>query len=660
MNRTFLIITFTFLCRLLMSSQATSLAIDCQNPGWLSSMINYGDQQTIYNLTITGYLNGTDIKFIRQLNLNRNLHGVINLENANFVAGGGAYYNSKYTKDNTFTDFMFADLKKMQKIILPKSLEAFDGSGQFSKTQLDTLVINGNMEFVNVGYFHSGLGYSFWLVRCIFFPEGVRKIHMHNLFSKSANLNNIELFFPSTLGWIDGSTSCDKDDAVFHCNSIRPDTITIGNYSNNYYSLFNRGTIYVPKGTKELYQQSIFRKLTIIEDILVEGIALENDSISIHIGETKTINASVFPEDAVNQDIIYESKDSNICSIDSTGYIKALSIGKTVIYAYSYNKEFVDSCVVQVFAHTSSVTVDTSIKLRLGEEVQLNGRTYPEESDGCIAWKSSNEGIATVNNNGLVKGISLGYCVVTATSVDGGFSADCLVTVVQPVYGVTIEKHTLSLDVGEQEQLYANIQPVNADNKRVIWSSSNSEIAEVDIDGNVTAKKSGIAFIKAESEDNPLAIDSCKVIVNQPVTGITLNHMNCELHRIGETLQLVATVLPEDASNKGVRWASSNESVCIVSNGTVVAVGFGTCVIIATTVDGNYIATCTIKVVEGADLPGDVNRDGEVNVADINATITIILGGIVDEQTMERADVNGDREINIADVNAIIKIILGN
>lgn len=142
MNRTFLIITFTFLCRLLMSSQATSLTIDCQNPGWLSSMINYGDQQTIYNLTITGYLNGTDIKFIRQLNLNRNLHGVINLENANFVAGGGAYYNSKYTKDNTFTDFMFADLKKMQKIILPKSLEAFDGSGQFSKTQLDTLVIN--------------------------------------------------------------------------------------------------------------------------------------------------------------------------------------------------------------------------------------------------------------------------------------------------------------------------------------------------------------------------------------------------------------------------------------------------------------------------------------------------------------------------------------
>ena len=184
-------------------------------------------------------------------------------------------------------------------------------------------------------------------------------------------------------------------------------------------------------------------------------------------------------------------------------------------------------------------------------------------------------------------------------------------------------------------------------------------IVDVDNDGNVTAKKRGVAFVKATSEDNPLAVDSCKVTVNQPVTGITLNYKNYELHQIGETLQLVATVLPEDASNKEVRWVSSNESVCIVANGTVVAVGYGTSVVIATTVDGNYMATCTVTVVEGADLPGDVNHDGEVNVADINIIIDIILGGNVDDQTRERADVNGDGEVNIADINAIIGIILG-
>ena len=96
----------------------------------------------------------------------------------------------------------------------------------------------------------------------------------------------------------------------------------------------------------------------------------------------------------------------------------------------------------------------------------------------------------------------------------------------------------------------------------------------------------------------------------------------------------------------------------MVANGTVVAVGYGTSVIIATTVDGNYMATCTVTVVEGVDFPGDVNHDGEVNIADINAIINIILGGNVDDQTRERADVNGDGEVNIADINAIIDIIL--
>ena len=70
------------------------------------------------------------------------------------------------------------------------------------------------------------------------------------------------------------------------------------------------------------------------------------------------------------------------------------------------------------------------------------------------------------------------------------------------------------------------------------------------------------------------------------------------------------------------------------------------------------MATCTITVVEDADLTGDVNHDGEVNVADINTIINIILGGNVDDQTRKRADVNGDGEINIADVNALLAIIL--
>ena len=70
------------------------------------------------------------------------------------------------------------------------------------------------------------------------------------------------------------------------------------------------------------------------------------------------------------------------------------------------------------------------------------------------------------------------------------------------------------------------------------------------------------------------------------------------MFNIGESIQLEATVLPEDASNKDVRWSSSNESICVVSQGKVIATGYGTAVVLASTVDGGFLASCTITVEE--------------------------------------------------------------
>lgn len=116
-----------------------------------------------------------------------------------------------------------------------------------------------------------------------------------------------------------------------------------------------------------------------------------------------------------------------------------------------------------------------------------------------------------------------------------------------------------------------------------------------------------------------------------PVTGITLNKQSAVLTRIGETLALVATVQPANASNKDVTWSSTNEDVCIVQNGNVIAVGEGSCVIIVTTVEGNFIATCAVNVTDGggssgSGIPGDVTGDGLVDISDVNAVINLILG----------------------------------
>ena len=166
------------------NGQETSLTIDNQIPGWLSSKIEYANQQTLRNIKITGYINGTDIKFLRELNLNRNLRGIIDLEDANILSGGDSYgpinipgrNPSPTTKDNTITEYMFACLNSIQKVILPKSTTEFTNNGfQFLSTRVDTLIINGNMESINVG---SAFGSYSWGTKCIYFPEGITEINL--------------------------------------------------------------------------------------------------------------------------------------------------------------------------------------------------------------------------------------------------------------------------------------------------------------------------------------------------------------------------------------------------------------------------------------------------------------------------------------------------
>lgn len=469
-------------------------------------------------------------------------------------------------------------------------------------------------------------------IKCIYLPEGLEYLET----SSSYGLHN------------------QNARVVIHMRSITPPQSLGYSFPP---SIGDNCTVYVPVGSKAAYPT--YWK-NVIEEVYAKTIEINLPEF-IHKGDSLLATANILPENTTFKDIYWSSDNTSLLSISNNDMLHALECGSVLVSAKTADRYCTATKEVQIYEHTTGIELNQrELTINIGELGYLVANTLPLGlSDNQVRWSSSNELIATVDEKGVIKAIKQGECLIFAESIDGGFVAQCVVKVKQPVVGVVMEKHSITLNVGQSEMLYATASPVNADNKKLIWSSTDAEIAEVDADGNVTAKKRGVAFIKAMSEDNPLAVDSCKVTVNQPVTGVTLNHKTCELHQIGETLQLIATVLPEDASNKEVRWASSNEQVCIVSNGTVVAVGYGTSVILVTTADGGFMATCTVTVVEGADLPGDVNHDGEVNIADINAIIDVILGGNVDSQTRERADVNGDGEVNIADINGIIDAILG-
>ena len=161
-----------------------------------------------------------------------------------------------------------------------------------------------------------------------------------------------------------------------------------------------------------------------------------------------------------------------------------------------------------------------------------------------------------------------------------------------------MNRNEATIKVGETTTLKANVLPVDADDKTIVWSSENSDIASVTNDGVVTGHKAGTTKIIVTTNANGLK-DECILTVHQPVTGITLDRQNISFANIGETVQLTANVLPEDASNKNVSWASSDTKVAIVSNGNVICTGYGTAVISAITEDGGYMATCVINATSG-------------------------------------------------------------
>ena len=164
--------------------------------------------------------------------------------------------------------------------------------------------------------------------------------------------------------------------------------------------------------------------------------------------------------------------------------------------------------------------------------------------------------------------------------------------------GVTLDKTSASLEVGESVQLVSDVIPVNASNKAVTWSSSDATIAKVDANGKVDALKAGTATITVKTTDQAKTA-TAKITVKPKtikVEGVTVAPTSISL-KAKETAQLKATLAPSNATNKAVKWSSSDAKVATVdSNGKVTGVKAGNATITVTTVDGAKTATCRVIV----------------------------------------------------------------
>ena len=179
------------------------------------------------------------------------------------------------------------------------------------------------------------------------------------------------------------------------------------------------------------------------------------------------------------------------------------------------------------------------------------------------------------------------------------------------VTSVTLDSTSMTLIEGESQRLTATVSPSNAENKTVIWISSNSSVASVK-DGVVTAIKAGNATITVKTDDGGKTA-TCEVAVNTklyPVESVSLNKTSYEVTE-GDEFTLTASVKPDNATNKNVTWSSSNTSVATVTNGKVTTLKTGTVTITVKTEDGGKTATCEVFVKKDARI--DLSAAGTAN-----------------------------------------------
>jgi len=385
---------------------------------------------------------------------------------------------------------------------------------------------------------------------------------------------------------------------------------------------------FIPYDTEKLFPVLVASLIyTIPGSLGVTGVTLNKSSLSLTVGNTETLVATVSPGNATNKNVEWKSSDTGV-AIVINGTVTAVSAGSATIIVTTEDGGKTDFCSVTVTNRPVPVTGvalnKSSLSLTVGNTETLVATVSPgNATNKNVEWKSSDIGVAIVIN-GTVTAVSAGSATIIVTTEDGGKTAFCSVAVANrpvPVTKVTLNQTSLSLGVGKSATLFATVSPGDATNKNVEWKSSDTGVAIV-INGTVTAVSAGQAIIIVTTQDGGKT-DFCSVTVTGPgdtvsITEVTLSKTSLSL-TVGNTETLVATVSPGDATNKNVEWKSSDTGVAKVINGTVTAVSAGQAIIIVTTQDGGKTAICSVTVTVIG--PNDPSLEVTLNKSSLSMTV---------------------------------------
>lgn len=279
-----------------------------------------------------------------------------------------------------------------------------------------------------------------------------------------------------------------------------------------------------------------------------------------------------------------------------------MEIGKAYAVSGSWDGTKVTIGEVTTIEPTAIKLDQDKVTLGVGETATLKATIEPEEATNKnVTWSSSDDTTVTVED-GVVTGKKVGTATITAETSNGLKATAEVIVKEIAVTKVTLSETTATMTIGGELELTATIEPKNATDQRLTWSSSDTGVATVDSNGKVTAKAAGTATITATAASGITA--ACEITVSDEVievTAVSLDRTKATI-KVGKSLQLTATIEPSGATDQKLEWTSSDSDIAIVTDGRVTGVAPGEVTITVKTTNGKT-ATCTITVEKTKGVP---------------------------------------------------------
>lgn len=406
-----------------------------------------------------------------------------------------------------------------------------------------------------------------------------------------------------------------------------------------------------------------------VKRVPLTGISLDKTALELSKGQSSEALKVIYtPADTTDdKTVTWSSADEKIATVKN-GVVTAKATGTTKITATVGTHKA--ECTVTVNAKLTGIKVTPDkVTVEKGQKANLNVTYLPADTtdEKAVTWKSENESVATVDENGVVTAVAGGKTKVIATAkANNKITAVCEVKVPIHTESIALNKTEITdLLKGKTEKLEVSFIPSNTeDSREVKWTSSAADIAAVDANGTVKALKEGTATITATTADGKHTA-SCTVTVKEiHLTDVKLDEMKnpSELFK-GEKHQIKIGLDPIDTTDNVIyTFASSDEKVVSVDkNGMVTALknGKATITITVKTTNTDFEKTLTYDItveeipLESIEIKGDVTSLEEGKTTKLNVVFNPT--NTTDDKTVVWS--SSDTKVATVDANGVVKAV---